>query len=123
MNLGQELRHREQFANNCRMRIKDIDQELVMIKIESALVKCQIEEVVFEQFEVSKDMEPPSRGKIILDELQVQKQNSNTEPADEGTTQVLMPHQNKSYVSKLKSAMSKKISAIKKLPSPIRKSS
>lgn len=44
-NLGDNLRERENVLNDHKFQMKYLDQELIMIKIEMALLKCQIEEV------------------------------------------------------------------------------
>ena len=48
VNLNEELRDRDQQLNFFKFEIKNLDQELIMIKIESALLKCQIEESIIE---------------------------------------------------------------------------
>ena len=40
VNLGHELRNKESEINESQFEIKNLDQELVMIKIEMALLKC-----------------------------------------------------------------------------------
>jgi hypothetical protein len=52
VNLNEELRDRDQQLNFFKFEIKNLDQELIMIKIESALLKCQIEESIIEQLEI-----------------------------------------------------------------------
>jgi hypothetical protein len=39
-NLGEELREREKIINDNRCEVKTLDQELIFIKIETALLKC-----------------------------------------------------------------------------------
>lgn len=55
-NLGPSLRSREKSLNEFKVEMKNLDQELVMIKIEMALVKCQIEESVMDQMELERKM-------------------------------------------------------------------
>ena len=55
-NLGQSLRSREKSMNEFKVEMKNLDQELVMIKIEMALIKCQIEESVMDQMEMERKM-------------------------------------------------------------------
>jgi hypothetical protein len=53
-NLGEGLREKEKIINENKFEIKDLDQELIMIKIETALLKCQMEETVIEQLEFQR---------------------------------------------------------------------
>ena len=48
-NIGESLRERETVLNEHKFQMKYLDQELIMIKIEMALLKCQIEEYQIEQ--------------------------------------------------------------------------
>jgi hypothetical protein len=43
--LGEGLREREKAINENKCEIKNLDQELVMIKIEMAMLKCDLEEL------------------------------------------------------------------------------
>lgn len=43
------MRERETVLNEHKFQMKYLDQELIMIKIEMALLKCQIEEYQIEQ--------------------------------------------------------------------------
>ena len=53
-NLNEGLRERAEGLTECKFEIKQHDQELIMIKIENALLKCQIEEVDMEAFELER---------------------------------------------------------------------
>ena len=52
INLGEALRDADQDVNDLKFETKNLDQELVMIKIEMAMIKCQIEETLMEQVEL-----------------------------------------------------------------------
>lgn len=54
VNLNEELREKDELINQNKFEVKNLDQELIMIKIESALLKCQIEESIIEQLEIQK---------------------------------------------------------------------
>lgn len=43
-NIGEELRNREKVIVEHKAEMRGLDQELIMTKIEMALLKCQIEE-------------------------------------------------------------------------------
>ena len=47
-NLGEGLREREKVINESKFEVKALVQELIMIKIETALLNCQVEESILE---------------------------------------------------------------------------
>ena len=51
-NLGESLRERENVLHEHKFQMKYLDQELIMIKIETALLKCRLEEYHIEQLEI-----------------------------------------------------------------------
>ena len=51
-NLGEGLREREKVINDNKFEVKNLVQDLIMIKIETALISCQVEETVLEQLEI-----------------------------------------------------------------------
>ena len=53
VNLGEMLREQEVMINQDKLEIKNLDQELIMVKIESAMIKCQIEVAELEELEIS----------------------------------------------------------------------
>ena len=53
-NLGESLRERETVLHEHKFQMKYLDQELIMIKIEMALLKCQLEEYHIEQLEIQR---------------------------------------------------------------------
>ena len=68
VNLAKDLREQERILNQCKFEEKNLDQELIIIKIETALVKCQIEEVYLEYIELSGNNKLPVDNVLSIPE-------------------------------------------------------
>ena len=85
-----------------------------MCKIETAMIKCQREEALMEEVDIL------NRNQIPVDQSLMDKLELNPSEMIEISNKKELPTVNKGYMSQFKSALSNKISKIKKNASPAR---
>ena len=65
VNLQRQLRELEKIENECKIKAKSFDQQLIMFKIEIALLKCQHEEALMELYDLVAKSEQPDETNLI----------------------------------------------------------